>query len=543
MKTVLNLNIPTVSAQSVADGAPRSVAPHHAIFDAVTEGNPVRLAALLRYHEVDLSAVEPASGQTALHLALTLGHTDIAAILVHHAGGDPEVIQARDRDGYTPIMCAVLLGNGPMVKALYQAGARAIDPSATLYFGPYHPSTAVTQERIDADIAVQFLSRAEGNITQAFELALQEGGDSMSAYLLYRAGADTRAVLEHFILAQRWELAEEIVSNLLIATEDLMAIMEQALPLPDRGLIQKLIAWDWGNTTPQLIIRFAVDKRLAELNALLDAMDTPLLTAEGRPQHNVESALLKLTAVEDLSYADKIAALRTIIHASAASPVTKPDFTFVIDPLVTAGKLKQVEPFFYAGVTMEPTMIRLAKAGDKAAVRGLEQVAAVALNLLVDNRDRSEKWLAAVSYAFLAKKLGEPQSVDEKIGFVRTVTRLGGSAEQGAIELLADKLRAGHMASVKLLIAGEVPTAGLLMDLARTRNRSLAGKLIATGGDIAGALKTLTTNVEIYTAGRKHEEARRESDAFNVLMMASVPLLSTSAATAGATSQSHANAQ
>lgn len=90
-----------------------------ALFTAVQEGDAAAVSALLQRMgpHADLSLRQAPEGNTPLHVAAICGHTEVAGLLLRHAGTD---IDARDADGRTPLYVAAMGGHIDIVRLLLQ---------------------------------------------------------------------------------------------------------------------------------------------------------------------------------------------------------------------------------------------------------------------------------------------------------------------------------------------------------------------------------------------------------------------------------------
>jgi len=90
-----------------------------ALFTAVQEGDAAAVSALLQRMgpHADLSLTQAPEGNTPLHVAAICGHTEVARLLLRHAGTD---IDARDADGRTPLYVAAMGGHIDIVQLLLQ---------------------------------------------------------------------------------------------------------------------------------------------------------------------------------------------------------------------------------------------------------------------------------------------------------------------------------------------------------------------------------------------------------------------------------------
>jgi len=97
------------------------------IFEAATTGRVDLLASLIDESFFDLTTLDGSTRETLLHRALSSDQDDVVLMLLDRAGDDPLILNAKDKDGYTPLMRAAAQNNVPMMQALVRHGARSDD--------------------------------------------------------------------------------------------------------------------------------------------------------------------------------------------------------------------------------------------------------------------------------------------------------------------------------------------------------------------------------------------------------------------------------
>lgn len=158
---------------------------------AAGDGDVVALReALSRSHDIDIR--EPVTRQTPLHAASSVGSESCVSELLD-AGA---LVDARDCDGATPLLCACVSGHATVVKMLVAKMPSAVDVADDSgYTALYAACEYGFPELVELLLATHnvMLNRAAADGTTPLYISCQEDGADC-ARLLVRAGAATHVV-------------------------------------------------------------------------------------------------------------------------------------------------------------------------------------------------------------------------------------------------------------------------------------------------------------------------------------------------------------
>jgi len=247
------------------------------IFDAATSGQVARLADLIDANQFDLTTLDDSTRETLLHRALASDQDDVVMMLLDRAGDDPLVIDAKDKDGYTPLMRATARHNLPMMQALVKHGARADgsvdaleishgrDASLEMTRGQtqimpdrvrFYMQALIHSAKVSYDdqlaarpqgtddaqahaATAQMLVEAEGDIYKAFELAV-ERRFSYAAKFYFDAQMYTVSEMQNQPYPRattRW------LKGICVRSHHIMAALEWAQQTDSQDLVKLLISY------------------------------------------------------------------------------------------------------------------------------------------------------------------------------------------------------------------------------------------------------------------------------------------------------------
>ena len=140
------------------------------LFKAIGEGDAETVTRLLKDPGLDLSKVINSRGQNPVHIAIELKQEGIAAQLVQFAiEHNSMAIHDTDREGYTPLMLAVELGNIPLAQTLIaQQGSIATGLDT-------HCSAERISEKHRTLSVTSLMIESLGNTAQAYQTAIKKG--------------------------------------------------------------------------------------------------------------------------------------------------------------------------------------------------------------------------------------------------------------------------------------------------------------------------------------------------------------------------------
>lgn len=443
-------------------------------FRSIQDGDIQTVSCLLQDHRIGLAAIDGASGKTALHLAISLGHDEIAKRLLEEAGTDPCVLDAHDREQYTPLMRAALMKNVAMMQALIQAGA-STDRLALSGGDP-------ALKPFDL-FAIRMLSIARGDLSTAFEDAVTKFNSDL-ATLFFDAGADSLLVLRNCVKKHNW----------------------------------REMVW-------------MIDEGFAREGEFLSVLSDMLRVGYGQaglpmPRDVAASSIMQRpwNAIRDLSDSAKVEALS--IFLKAGSPIDGL-VQRVVWSLSTQRedewdkKMDMLRLLFAAGASSAGAFMSLAERGDRRSVQRLLSFGADFFTPMITLRNRRDNASADVIADEAMKYVIQRQQPDAlKIARLKDVMFGGGM--KAAVQLLRDEVNATRFdaVAVAILIAAKVPTTEVLMELARERKRESARKMIELGADVASAMNFLCVKAKYGGVANKHEVRRRAQDAANELALA-----------------------
>lgn len=270
-----------VSRGSLAVGMPldgaTSASLRDEIFDAATSGQVALLVDLIDASQFDLTTLDDSTRETLLHRALASDQNDVVIMLVDRAGDDPLVIDAKDKDGYTPLMRATARHNVPMMQTLVKHGARSGGSVDALEVSPgfeaslerarmqtqimpdsvrFYMQVLIHSAKVDyeaqlaarpqgADDAqahaetAQVLVEAGGDIYRAFELAV-ERRCSYAAKFYFDAQLYTVSEMQNQPYPRattRW------LKGMYVRSHHVMAALEWAQQTNSQNLVKQLISY------------------------------------------------------------------------------------------------------------------------------------------------------------------------------------------------------------------------------------------------------------------------------------------------------------
>ncbi|CAM4338174.1 hypothetical protein BOTU111921_24225 [Bordetella tumbae] len=358
---------------------PGTKIPKDEVFHAVRRGDVDGLSYLLDQCQVDLTAIDD-DGETALHLAISIGRDGIAKLLLEKCGDAPLILNALDREGYTPLMRASAMAKVDLMQALVKKGGETNISAKVLWesFGMpmLHPDIA----------APQILIEAEGELSKAFVIALIRC-NILAAELYFYAGASTSFALEQLVnrhdvgplqllLVHQWASKSEVVTALGNALQS--ANTRAAKVLIPAAAVDVLDLW----------VTCARHGELEKVKTLLSAV-------KGF-QCRAVRALLEM---KNLAEAEKVAALRVLIRGGAMLTATG-----VIERAVFRGDSDaDVRSLINAGASTIDLLMKLGRHGDRGTAQRLIGYGAnpfAAMDKLIQDGEQDAANVLAVAAAW-----------------------------------------------------------------------------------------------------------------------------------------------
>ncbi|MVW77790.1 ankyrin repeat domain-containing protein [Bordetella sp. 02P26C-1] len=194
------------------------------IYAAVKKASAATLLAMIDASGFDISAVD-AQGRTFLHYAIENGTTALAKPLVARLGGDPTLLNARDRHGDTLLVYAAHERKLAWMEAIVEAGGTVgrpysppaegmktssfIDSIQALREGRFDEWEAESSFPIAAAWA---LSESRGDISQAAILAVHHRLAEVARFFA-RGGANPISDIAHDAESLKWMLDNDLDGN------------------------------------------------------------------------------------------------------------------------------------------------------------------------------------------------------------------------------------------------------------------------------------------------------------------------------------------
>ena len=366
-----------------AGAAPFPKVPVDELFNAIINADHDGLSLILEQGLVDLTTISDATGQTPLHTAIASGHGDIVRILLSVADHDPLVINALDRDGYTPLMLAAALDDVPLMQHLIHAGA-ATDNNITDYRDP-HPNPSRNDR---AAIKAMVLLAARGDKTVALQLAVENHKYSV-AELFSRAGANGEQALQHFVEQRDRHGMHAMIDRQYADANDVERVLDRAVQSGDEHATSMLVNENAPAT--KLLMQYTELGDIAGLKALVKAkafsdqafeniLDASNLTKAQKMK--IFSTMLKAGAkldglLDKLGKRNNVEAQRLLIIAGA------PAVHMLMD-LARAGRRDAAQTFIRIGADVAKAIDELLLNGEQTAAHVL--TVAMAQAVLEDPR-------------------------------------------------------------------------------------------------------------------------------------------------------------
>ena len=385
------------------------------VFDAVEAGDMDQLASLLDARSLfaadsfDLTSFEQDRGYTILHLAISLGHDDIAQMLLARAGHDPRILDAKDRQGFTPLMTATAMRNVALMKTLIDAGARTNDSVTPLKDGQTSDA-----ERVAA--TARMLVNADGDSTKAFELAvLSQDRDAAQLYL----ESDRLSVVQQSAKFLCW-----LINYAYVRVHDVLASLDDAVQLDNQAAREALTRPDVVLATLAAMTGQSEPDKLAVLTSFMSAgADTEQWLGEA-----VQQCLL-----------------------NANSPLD-PEGMIGSDASWRWQDLEAIRLMVAVGVPTIPELSRLGERGDVMMAQRLISFGADAVGAMKELDATNKPAANVVAYAALNSVLHKSDiSEEQKIQDLKTLVREG--ALEAAGLLIEEESTTGSPYAARLLKA------------------------------------------------------------------------------------------
>ncbi|MVW78698.1 ankyrin repeat domain-containing protein [Bordetella sp. 02P26C-1] len=510
-----------MSSHHSLDASIRLRATDEEVFAAVREGDATRLCYLLYEYEVDLTAVDEATGHSALHLAITRKDSEIVALLLECAVDDPRILDAQDREGYTPLMRAADNADVAMMLTLYGAGARrVVDLSWVVDFD--HPDAAA-EMAAQAGVGRSFtlanaIVNGRGDLLESFKYAVRFRQHS-AVPVLFSAGADTYSALKHFVLEERWDHVNYMLSEKLTREHDVLRLLEEAVRSGNEEVIRNLVSQDQPEEARTLAVRFVCAGDVEGLQALFKSGLSPY------------DVLGDIANVPDRTDEQKSVAMKRILDAMPSEwELEEKKVVEMYKRLSKMHKTDAVKLTIAAGVPADFALRHFSDFTDFGVLtdliaNGSEPAAIDFLAREGDDDERGYPILAIVMLYWVLRQ--ESSTRDEKIARLEWMISLAKDLEGAAAVILDSAWRRGDQRTQKLLIDAYAPSTQMLMALAKDGQREMVRDLFfdAKRSDLAWttklhlgpAMQQLIRNSEDHARRGEHNAARREQIGANNL--------------------------
>lgn len=434
-----------------------------AFFSAISNNDIESLFFLIPEYDAALGSLVDMRGRNGLHLAIERGHDSIARLLIQYGKTHPDFLEAKDREGHTPLMCAQATGRSELVSELRAAGA-------TLPFeGPFNSALARRAAvGIRPDEGLPYLS------TIAFESAVLQG-DKAAAFASFKAGASPLTAMRKFILDGQWGALDWLIQNAFIGSKEALAMLAQVRDAHNSEAVAKLI--------------------------------------------HPKNVLSVLATMSDASSEVKLATLKQFTRAGAwpESLVIEAARRFAAQ---SAGDLRHdrriLELLVTHGAPALAALMDHAEKGHAAVVHAIVGSGtrdAITAHTAFRQQGNTEA-CALVERAMIEHALASDLPERERLNVLGAIVHAGWPA---AKPLLRDKVLAGDFRDAKLLIASGVSATDLLIELASTDRLDIAADLILLGGNAALAVKQLGEQSAHHAAKGEQDAARLARHAANKL--------------------------
>ncbi|WP_415820568.1 ankyrin repeat domain-containing protein [Bordetella tumbae] len=388
--------------------------PNDDFFSAVTKGSNEEVAGMFARGRVDLAAINDAHGQTPLHMAIAMGHNEIAKTILAHCGDNPQVLDAPDRQGYTPLMRAAALKNVDLMQALVKAGASQPNSQKV------KDNLSSTEKQAIKMSAV--LIEAKGDLNAALEIAVKEGMNGI-AELFADNGADPASLLQRVaeqastgdkhdrVLASRTTNAVLLLRNILrqdkFSSEGAFeAVLDNLVRSGDvRALSTVLMEND---DATSLFKHYAQSNELKEAtslfkagaiadDALWDLAEDATLTASEKKM----SLGVLITAEKNVKAEADGAGHVTPSHSAARiAGLADTAMERAVSEMYEQGKQDEAKLLVKAGAPAVALLMHLCQKGDMRAAKSLINLGAdfiTTMNLLMEQRRQSDADVLAVA--------------------------------------------------------------------------------------------------------------------------------------------------
>ncbi|GAB3078563.1 hypothetical protein GCM10027287_13100 [Bordetella muralis] len=385
----------------------RREAAFNEVFNAVQAHDPQALAEALDDSSFDLASFEQEKGHTILHLAISLGYDDIAMMVLQRAGNNAKVINAKDRQGYTPLMAAAAMRNVGLMKTLVDSGALVNDGITRSQDGGHIQAES-------AAATAQLLIDVDGNIPDAFGRAVFH--QNRAAAKLY-FDADALSIVQ-----SNADHLGQLIHHGYIQTDDVHTCLDRAMQCGNQAACNAL-------TRPDVVL------------SVLVAMSNCPETEKIATLTNFMSA-----GADTTSWVGN-AVTRCVLNADKSRD---PEERVWVDAAMNWRDLEILRLVIAVGAPTIPELVRLGEHGDLVMAQRLISFGADAIGAMETLRATNEQAANVVAYAALKGVLDKADLPEEEK--LRRLMALMLEADRAVVGLLiADELNAGAHAAVTLL--------------------------------------------------------------------------------------------
>ena len=388
--------------------------PNDDFFSAVVNGSNEEVAGMFQRGGVELTAINDAHGQTPLHMAIAMGHNEIAKTILAHCGDDPQVLDASDRQGYTPLMRAAALENVDLMQALVKAGASRPNRKDVRDELSSMEKQAIKMSAV--------LIEAKGDLNAALEIAVSENMNN-AAILFANKGADPASLLlrvaeqagtghtHDAALASRAGNAVLLLSNILRQDRfsgqgALEAVLDSVVRSGNVRAVKTVLIGD-PDETP-LFKHYAESNELTEVTTLLKAgaiADDALWDlAEDETLTNPEKEMrlrVLITAEKNLkAEADAAGSVTPSYRSASIAGLADTAMERAVSEMYDQGKTNEARLLIQAGAPGGHLLMDRCQKGDFRAVKSILHLGAdfiTTMNELMAQRRQSDANVLALA--------------------------------------------------------------------------------------------------------------------------------------------------
>lgn len=491
-------------AASLINGFPKEMANRDELFQAIKSSDVERVASLLREYDVDLSAIDNHNGETPLHMAVTSRQGEIVSLLLEQAESDSNILDAVDRDRYTPLMRAAENYDLPMMTVLVEAGA-----GSAFKFDTDALVIDVNESRnFNFSLLLsKVMIRGGGDMSKSFEIALNNSAKMLLIGLI-KAGVDPVGIMRKMFNENSISNFKKLIKSKAVSIPDVIDLFNDVRRSGDKERFDELLGI--------LVCSPYIDEIVLDCFKKNDLSGVKLFELSDMEAIDL---LVKIADITDGSDARKMASMTSFLSAVEFYEPPK------VFKLVLRGRFDVVKALHSSGIEINPERLLLpvvnaAMSNNREVMELLLSIGADGQKLLDETDGNLDDWKANLASVMLKLSvLDQPIEQGEKLTKLKEWLKWGSAVEKEAIALFSDAATARDFQLANLFLQANVPSAGVLIDLGRTESRDIARKLVEMGADVRGAMQQLTKSVDDHTLHGRHDEASLDQKAINALVL------------------------